>query len=339
MTRRLPPLNAVRAFEAAARHLSFTKAAKELNVTQAAISHQVKSLEADLGVVLFRRLNRSLRLTDTGQALLPPVTEAFELLTEAFRRIDRQEKSGRLRVSVLPSFAARWLLPRLGRFRELHPEIDVLIAANDRLIDLRREDVDLAVRYGRLREWPGCRADRFMNDEIFPVCSPRLLEGPHALRSPDDLRQASLLHDKVSGTEDDPDWRFWLERAGVTGVDPDRGLGYSDAGMVIQAAVEGQGVALARSSLADDEIAAGRLIMPFGPILVSNYVYHTVSLEELADRHKVKAFREWLLDEARRMGGCTGDCSKGVPSDTSAEVSHGSPAAEPLATRPTERLA
>ena len=292
MARRLPPLNALRSFEAAARHLSFTRAAEELNVTQAAISHQVKGLEERLGVVLFRRLNRSLLLTDAGQSYLPEVRDAFDRIAEATWRITAHDSVGVLTVSVLPSFAAKWLVQRLGRFREAHPDIDVHVAPSDDLVDFARENVDLAIRYGQ-GEWPGLRADRLMTEEVFAVCSPNLLQGPHPLRAPADLRHHTLLHDDLR-----IDWRMWLMAAGVDGVDSRRGPGFTDSSMVIQAAVEGQGVALGRSALAAADLAAGRLVKPFDISLPAAVAYYVVCPEATAGRPKIVAFREWVIAEA-----------------------------------------
>ncbi|MFQ5995526.1 MAG: transcriptional regulator GcvA, partial [Acidiferrobacterales bacterium] len=257
MARRLPPLNAVRAFEAAARHLSFTKAAEELHVTQAAISHQVRALEGYLGFKLFRRLNRALVLTEEGQTYLPPVKRVFDQLFEATKRLTESESRGRLTVSVLPSFAARWLVPRLGRFREAHPDIDVRVAPAAELVDFARDDVDVAIRYGRGR-YLGLRVDRLMTEDIMPVCSPALLKGAKVLKRPSDLAHHTLLHD-----EDHGDWRTWLIAAGAKDVDATRGTVFTDSGMLIQAAVGGQGVALARGALAADDLAADRLVRPF----------------------------------------------------------------------------
>lgn len=315
MARRLPPLNAVRAFEAAARHLSFTRAADELNVTQAAISHQVKALEEHLGLPLFRRLNRRLLLTDEGQAYLPPLRDALDGIDAATRRLTRQETPGGLKVSVLPSFAAKWLLPRLPRFRERHPDLDVLVSAVDALVDFVRDDVDLGIRYGR-GVYPDLKVDILMRDEAFPVCSPKLLEGPNALKSPADLKNHVLLHDTVIGTEEDPDWRTWLEASGLPtngpdGIDPSRGPGFSHASMVIEAAVTGQGVALTRRSLTIDDITAGRLVAPFGPRMPSAFVYSIVCLPEVYDLPKVRLFRDWLIEEAR--SGVAGVDLKPIP--------------------------
>ncbi|MDJ0937403.1 MAG: LysR family transcriptional regulator, partial [Kiloniellales bacterium] len=208
----MPPLNALRAFEAAARHLSFTKAAQELHVTQAAISHQVKGLEEILGIQLFRRLNRRLALTEAGQDYLPPLRDAFDAIAGATQRLHEREEGSALKISVLLSFASAWLLPRLSAFRRLHPEIDILVTASDTLVDFEQDDFDMGIRYG-LGSYPGLRVDVLMEDEIYPVCSPKLLDGPHPLRRPADLKHHTLLHDTVQGTPDDPDWRLWLRQA------------------------------------------------------------------------------------------------------------------------------
>ncbi len=294
MVRRLPPLNALRAFEAAARHLSFTRAAEELHVTQAAISHQVKALEEHLGRKLFRRLNRALLLTDDGQAYLPSVSRAFTLLNDATSDLLTKQAPGPLTVSALPSFAARWLVPRLGRFRHIRPDIDLRIDPSTELADFAGGDVDVGIRYGR-GKYPGMRADWLMTEDIFPVCSPALLEGPHPLHDPEDLEHQVLLHDDGHG-----DWRTWLLAAGVDRVDPARGPIFTDSSMLIQAAMAAQGVALARGVLAADELAAGRLVRPFTLSLPTEYAYYLVCPVNTAEQPKIAAFRDWLIGEARR---------------------------------------
>lgn len=301
MARRLPPLNALRAFEAAARHLSFTKAAEELHVTQAAVSHQVKHLEQSLGLPLFRRTNRAILLTDAGQSYLPAVREALDAIAEATERIGSQRQRGPLRISVLPSFAAKWLMPRLARFREEHPNIDVLLSATNELVDLHQEEVDAAIRFGR-GTYPDLDITFLMSESVFPVCSPRLLEGAHPLKRPGDLKHHTLLHDEVLGTVDDPDWRIWLAAAGIDDIDPRRGPGYSDSSLVLQAAIAGQGVALARSTLAHDDLLAGHLVKPFGPTLRSGFRYRFVSTRLRARDPRVQAFRGWLLTQIQAEG-------------------------------------
>ena len=309
MARRLPPLNALRAFEAAARHLSFTKAAQELHVTQAAISHQVKGLEEILGIQLFRRLNRRLALTEAGQDYLPPLRDAFDAIAAATQRLHEREEGSALKISVLLSFASAWLLPRLSAFRRLHPEIDILVTAGDTLVDFELDDFDMGIRYG-LGSYPGLRVDLLMGDEVYPVCSPKLLDGPHPLRRPADLEHHTLLHDTVQGTPDDPDWRLWLRQAGVEGVDPTRGPGFSHGNFLLSAAVAGEGVALLRRSLVADDIKARRLICPFGPIFPTRFVYSLVAPPHKAEIPKVVAFRDWIsaevgafLESAPQIGG------------------------------------
>ena len=296
MTRRLPSLNALRAFEAAARHLSFTKAAEELHVTQAAISHQVKTLEEQLGLPLFRRLNRRLLLTDAGQTYVTSLTQAFDGIAEATERATAGWGSGSLRISTLPSMAAKWLLPRLARFRARHPEIDVFVSASHGLADFRRDDLHLAIRYGQ-GTYLGLESVLLMDDEIFVVCSPQLLaEGP-PLRTPADLKHHTLLHD-TSVEAGRRDGRGWLTQVGETGVDPDRGPGFSDANLILEAVMAGEGVSLTRRSLAAADLAAGRLVIPFGPIRQAPNRYYIVYPKGTGETPKVRKFADWLHEEA-----------------------------------------
>lgn len=294
MSRRLPPLNAVRAFEAAARHLSFTRAAEELNVTQAAVSHQVKALEERLGVTLFRRLNRGLILTDAGTLYLRELESILDRLEQATERLRASEAAALLTVSTGTSFASKWLVPRLQRFRERCPDLDVRIDANDALTDFRRDNVDLAIRYGR-GIYPGLRSVKLMQDIVFPVCSPRLLEGPQPLREPEDLKYHTLLHDQ--GVVED--WPSWLRTAGVTGVDASRGPSFSLSAMLVEAAIAGQGVALTRRSMVAHDLREGRLVQPFSSVtLRSEFSYWVVCPEATADKPKIAEFRTWLVEEA-----------------------------------------
>lgn len=294
MAERLPPLIAVRYFEVAARQLSFTKAAQELHVTHSAISHQIKALEEWLGVPLFRRLNRSIVLTDAGQTYVRPVREALEKLGDASRALKSREQSGTLTVSVMPSFAAKFLVPRLGSFRRAHPDIDVRISAAERLVDFAREDVDVGIRYGR-GNWPGLRVDRLMRENLFPVCSPKLRRGPVPLKTPADLLNHTLMHDS-----DWPEsmWVRWLAAAGVKADNLRPALSFNYSSLMIQAAIDGLGVALAQEALVRDDLATGRLIRPFDIDMPSDYAYYVVSPEATAERPKVAAFRTWLLTEA-----------------------------------------
>lgn len=300
MSRHLPPLNALKAFEAAGRHLSFTRAAEELNVTPAAISHQVKALEDFLGVPLFRRLVRGLLLTDAGQRFLPGIAAGFDGLAGAVNDLRGIEESGVLTVSVMHSLASRWLVPRLDRFHDVHPEIDLLVSSTVRLVDFARDNIDVAIRYG-LGKWPGLRADLLRAEELFPVCSPALLDKGHRLRTVDDLRHFTLIHDRswsAISFDDYPDWSTWLTAAGGQGIDAGRGLSLTPSELVIQAAIEGQGVALGRSFLVESALADGRLVRPFAQAVPVAYAYYVVCPEAAADRSKVAAFRDWVIDEA-----------------------------------------
>lgn len=300
MARNLPPLNALKAFEAAGRHLSFTKAAEELHVTPAAISHQVKALEDFLGLPLFRRLARGLLLTDAGQRFLPGVGTAFDGLASAVDDLRGFEENGVLTVSVMHSLASRWLVPRLDRFHDIHPEINLLVSSTVRLVDFSRDNIDVAIRYG-LGKWPGLRADFLHAEELFPVCSPALIDDDHPLKSVDDLRHFTLIHDdswRAISFDDYPDWRTWLEAAGVNDIDAGRGLSLTPSELVIQAAIDGQGVALGRSFLVGAALADGRLVKPFKQTIPVDYAYYIVCPEAAGDRPKVAAFRDWAIAEA-----------------------------------------
>lgn len=294
----LPSLNALRAFEAAGRHLSVSRAAQELHVTPAAISHQIKALEAYLGVALFRRRNRALLLTDAGQACLPGLREGFERLAEAVDAARSQVADRPLTVSVAPSFGAKWLVPRLDRFAAAHPGIDVRLDASTRLVDPRREDVDLCIRYGP-GLYSGLFVERLMAEEVVPVCSPALRRGPRGLHAPADLCRHVLLHyDAPRGGDGLPDWSMWLAAAGVKGCDVSRGPRFTMASMAVQAAIAGQGVALAGSVLVADDIAAGRLVKPFEMSFPAKFAYYMVCSPAAAEQPRIMAFRRWLRDEA-----------------------------------------
>ena len=290
--RRLPPLNALRAFEAAARHLSFTRAAGELHVTQAAVSHQIRALEERLGRKLFRRVGRNLFLTDTAQVYLADIRSAFDRIDEATRRLEAKDRGGVLNAPVLPSFAALWLLPRLGRFRAAHPEIDLRLSSDAEMVDFARSDFDVGIRTGK-GKWPGLRAHLILAERLVVVCSPALMKSAK-LRSPRDLARMTLLHDEPRER-----WAVWFRRLEIDGIDPWRGPGFSHSNMVIQAAIAGQGVAVVGETLATDELKAGRLVRPFPETLPTDYSYYLVYLEAAAERPKIAAFREWILAEAQ----------------------------------------
>lgn len=291
MTRRLPPLNALRAFEAAARHLSFTRAAAELNVTQAAISHQMKTLEDHLGVPLFRRLNRALMLTDAGRALFPAVRDALDGLAEAAERLRARE--GTLTVSTLPSFAVKWLVPRMSHFLDRHPDIDLRISAKEYLADFARDGIDVAIRFGAGR-WAGVHADFLADEALTPVCSPAMAERLH---DPADLAHAVLLHEDMLPLGDFPTWREWLAAAGVDGVDAGRGPRFSHTHLMLQAAMDGRGVALGQVTMIADDLATGRLMAPFGLRLATGFAYWLCYPPASAARPKIKAFCEWVMEE------------------------------------------
>ncbi|MDB5634384.1 MAG: transcriptional regulator, LysR family [Tardiphaga sp.] len=292
MSARLPSLNGLRAFEAAARHLSFTNAAAELNVTQTAISHQIRRLEEELGIRLFIRQNRALALTPQARDYLPGVRAAFNDLRLATDRLLRKDNDHVLTVSTLASLAAKWLLPRLSAFQEAHPDIDVRITTSTSMVDFKNGDVDAAIRYGRGR-WPGLRADWLTADQLFPVCSPALLQGGRPLRTPEDLVHHTLLHS--SGGYDD-DWRLWLTAAGLpTDISKQPGLSFDMIFMTLQAAIDGLGVAVGRTTYVEGDLAKGRLVVPFKISLPADAGFYLVSPEAAANTPKLKAFREWLL--------------------------------------------
>ncbi len=296
MTARLPSLNGLRAFEAAARHLSFTNAAAELNVTQTAISHQIRRLEEELGTKLFVRQNRALALTPEAKEYLPGIRAAFNDLRLATDRLLRRDDGHVLTVSTLASLAAKWLLPRLSAFQEAHPGIDVRITTSTGLVDFRSGDVDAAIRYGR-GNWPGLRADWLMADELFPVCSPALLTGDKPLRCPEDLANFTLLHS--SGGYDD-DWRLWLTAAGLpVNISKQPGITFDLIFMTVQAAIDGIGVALGRTSYVQGDIAKGRLVVPFKIALPTDAGFYLVSPGGRTDPPKLKAFRQWLIGSAQ----------------------------------------
>ncbi len=302
MPRGLPPLNALRAFEAAGRHASFSKAAAELHVTPAAVGHQIRQLEDFLGVALFTRLNRAVRLTESGEALLPAAREAFERLRGGVETVRRLQAARALVVSVVPSFGGKWLLHRLEGFRARHPDIEVRIHASARVVDLAGEDIDLAIRYG-LGDYPGLRVDCLLDDEIVPVCSPRLLRGRHALRTPADLRHHLLLQAEWNPRYPTwPDWAMWLKAAGLEGLEVSYSASYSGDvdTLLIGAAVNGEGVALTSRVLVAEDLAAGRLVCPFATAVPLDFCYYVVSLPDAAGLPRIKAFREWLLGEAAR---------------------------------------
>jgi LysR family transcriptional regulator, glycine cleavage system transcriptional activator len=299
MNDHLPPLSALRAFEAAARHMSFTKAAEELFVTPAAVSHQIHALEEDLGVRLFHRLNRSIELTASARVLLPGLSEAFAAIRSSVRRLRAHNDTGSLTVTASPSFAAKWLVLRLHRFQERCAEVDVRISATDEVVDLSKGDFDIAIRYGAGR-YPGLDVELLFTNEVFPACSPQLLANSgRPLRTPDDLRHHALIHDQA--VERDPlvpTWPMWLKAAGVKDVPMASGLSFNNMSLALDAAIAGHGVVLAYSTIAAADIAAGRLIRLFSLALPDQFSYYIVTASGALERPKVRAFRDWLRAEA-----------------------------------------
>ena len=292
--RQLPPLTALRAFEAAARHMSFTRAAEELHVTQAAVSYQVRQLERIVGVALFRRLHRNLILTDAARAYLPIVRQALDLLAKGTAQLKRPKFDGLLKVSASQSLTPRWLAHRIRRFSSDFPEYDIRIDATDALVDFAHSDIDLAIRYAQMID-PSLESVLLSTDRVFPVCSPKLASESQPLQTPQDLSRHTLLHDEMT----DITWRNWLAAAGVDEVDADSAVLFSHSGLTVDAAIAGQGVALGRSLLVADDLRSGRLVRPFDLALASSYAYFVVYPRTHADLPKIRSFRDWLLVEAR----------------------------------------
>jgi LysR family glycine cleavage system transcriptional activator len=311
MNSHLPPLSALRAFEAAARHASFSKAADELHVTPAAISHQIAALEQDLGVKLFHRMNRAIELTASARVLLPGLSEAFAGIQSAVSRLRAHNDTGTLTVTASPSFAAKWLVLRLHRFQEQHPQIDVRISATDDLVDLAKGDFDVAIRYG-CGKYPGLDVELLFTNEVFPACSPQLLIAGPPLLAPEDLTRHTLIHDQA--IERDPlvpTWAMWLKAAGVKKVPAGAGLTFNNISLALDAAIAGHGVVLAYSNIAAADLAAGRLVRLFSLALPDQFAYYLVTAPGALERPKVRAFRNWLRQEAdhpRPVAGSAASC-------------------------------
>lgn len=304
MANRLPPLASLRAFEAAARHLSFTRAADDLSVTPGAISQQVKQLEDWLGVQLFKRMPKGVLLTDAGQLYGSELREVFARLALASERVRRQGASPILTVSMVPSLATRWLIPRLGDFRAHHPDIDIRLEVNSAPTDFSRENVDAGIRQGRGPGWPGLHADPLFPNIVFAVCSPRLLEdGPPPCR-PADLARLTLLHEDpwidAEGRMQELTWTEWLAAVGAPEVDATRGPHFSQTQMSLRAALAGQGVALANAVLAGEDLRAGRLVRALPQEVDAGSGYWFVCPEGALAKPRLAAFRAWLLEAAAR---------------------------------------
>jgi LysR family glycine cleavage system transcriptional activator len=295
--RRLPPLNALRAFEAAARHLNFSRAADELSVTPGAVSQQIQNLEDYVGAALFKRTPKGLLLTDAAQTALPALREAFDRLAEAASLLTAAVDGRRLTLTAPPSLAAKWLVPRLGAFEQAHPQVDVWLQAGMELVDLTAGEVDVAIRYGSGR-YPGLEVRRLMSEAVIPVISPEL-HATSPLDSPQDLAGHVLLHDGSPDLDDScPDWSMWLAARGVKGIDGTRGPRFNQSSLVIEAAVNGRGVALAKRTLAQADLEAGRLIAPLQIATQVDFAYYLVHPKAKGRLPQVKAFTSWIEAEA-----------------------------------------
>jgi LysR family glycine cleavage system transcriptional activator len=297
--RRVPGLNTLKTLEAAGRHMSFTRAASELGVTPAAVSHQIREFEDQLGVRLFQRTSRKMRHTTGGEILHAAVSDALENINRAVARLQKTGNKQRLKVTGFPSITAKCLVPRLDRFLEIVPDADVRIDVSQTPLDFVRDDVDIAIRFGD-GVCPGMKVDRLFEETVFPVCSPALLSGDRPLRQPQDLLHHTLIHVDWQDMGPWPNWRMWMLAAGISDFNESRGLHFGLTSLAIQAAIDGHGVALGDSTLVADDIAAGRLVQPFNVALKGppQLAYFVISPEETADEPMVRAFREWVLSEA-----------------------------------------
>ena len=300
--RRLPSLNSLRAFEASARHLSFTKAADELHVTPAAVSQQVKILEEFLGVALFNRVKGKLVLTDRGRESVPRVTEAFDKLSDVILGLKSDECKGVLTVNVAPSLATKWLVPRLSRFQRACPDIDLRIVVTADVVDFHKGAVDVAICYGN-RNYTGLLTQTLFPIQVFPVCSPKLLAGGTTIRTVGDLRGQTLLHFLPAEYEGCPTWKAWLEAAGADGIEWWRGPQFSQSSLMLDAAIAGQGVALAKEPLTQLDLSSGALIRLFELSLPTEFAYNVISTRESAAAPKARTFVDWLMLEAAASGG------------------------------------
>ena len=292
MPQRLPPLTSLRAFEAAGRRLSFTRAASDLSVTQAAISHQIKGLEAHLGEALFVRMPRRLELTASGKKLLPVVSEAFSNISSTISQLRQDSGNVTLTIRLAPSFAASWLAPRLEDFRRANPEINLALNHSNEPVDFSREEIDLAITYGD-GHWPGTVADEVLKLDFFPVCSPHYMTGDYPLTDIQNIRQHTLLHDA-----DYQNWTDWLKLAGLHDIDPTSGTVIDDTNVLTQTAINGFGIALGSQDLVAEHLAAGRLVKPFETTLRNDFAYYVVCPRTHLESLSVRAFRTWLISQS-----------------------------------------
>ena len=292
------PLNALRAFEASARQLSFSKAARELCVTHSAVSQQVKHLEELLGLSLFHRTNRGVELTEPGQALLPVLAETFDRIGETLDGLGRRSEETAISVTTTPSFATKWLVPRLRHWRRDHEDMAIHLLPTLGFLDLANGEADVGVRCG-VPPWKGLKSDFILPIHMAPVCSPSLLAGRAALRTARDVLELTLIHADITGHELGEEWKTWLTSAGVTDVGTLDGLSFHDPNLALQAAVDGLGIAMGYAELAEQDIAAGRLVYPFDLMVRHAFSYHLVYPATRARSPKVKVFRSWILAESR----------------------------------------
>ncbi|CAA6822984.1 MAG: Transcriptional regulator, LysR family [uncultured Thiotrichaceae bacterium] len=311
MSQRLPPLNALRTFEAVARLNSFTRAADELHVTRAAVSHQIKNLEEYLGFTLIERHSRSISLTNAAEVALPKLREGFNNLSDAVHLMQTQGSFENINVWMAPSFASKWLVPRLNKFSKLYPGIDMRISGDAKLVDtvqeerrsmedlFRSSDVDLIIRFGRGNH-PGCKVTKLFSVEAVPLCSPKLLvDSEYPLDKPEDLQFHTLLHDDTD-YEGHPSWEKWLKKANVAGVDTQRGLHFNHVSLAMEAAIDAQGVLLSIKALAKYDIKSKRLCIPFNMSIPLDATYYIIQPEAVdSNRHAIDLFVEWLIEEAR----------------------------------------
>jgi len=288
----LPPLNAVRVFEAAARHLNFSLAAEALHVTPSAVSHAIKSLEQYLGTALFHRDGRGVSLTPAGHAFLPPIRDAMEQVRGAARSVTADHTERPLTISAAPALAVGWLIPRLGKFQLAHPDIEVRLSASTAMVDLHRSDIDVAIRSG-VGAWPGLTSHFLMAEALVALCSPALVDGADGITAPQDLTRATLIHELPRLGQ----WRSWFNAAGVDHPDPERGPKLETSAFAVDAAINGLGVVLANKGFVASHLAAGRLVIPFDVEALGRYDFYLAYPREQAAVPRIAAFRDWLLTE------------------------------------------
>lgn len=301
MSRLLPGTRALRTFEAAARHLNFTRAADEIGLTPAAVSYQIKEIEEQLGIILFSRTSRTIRLTDAGAILFNATTEALDGLDRAVLKARRLARgAGTLRITIEPTFCTRWLLPRLPRFRAKHPEIELTFDITDAVRNFELDDIDVALRFG-LGQYPGTRVERLFETLVIPVCSPALLASGPPLREPRDLFHHTLceIDWSLQGVTW-PTWHMWMAAAGIEDFDDSRCVVFDDSAHAVQAAIQGDAVALAEFAIVANDLSQGRLVRPFelGIRIAPEFAYYLVCPENLAEDVRVTAFRAWVMEEA-----------------------------------------